>query len=143
MNLPYIINVALILLVCLAFYKLLLRRETFYKVNRYMLVICLAISFSLPLLQVPQQFSFRKPAKEVISVPNSTMIATDQLEQNTTPSKATEQKTSETKQPAAIDQSSTGNNQSQTSNIKSQISFSQVLNWLFWLYWFGVVVFGI
>ena len=143
MNLPYIINVALILLVCLAFYKLLLRRETFYKVNRYMLVICLAISFSLPLLQVPQQFSFRKPAKEVISVPNSTMIATDQLEQNTTSSKATEQKTSVTKQPAAIEQSSTGNNQSQISNIKSQISFSQVLNWLFWLYWFGVVVFGI
>src|SRR6185503_1992642 len=60
MILPYIINVALILTACLAFYKLLLRRETFYKVNRYMLVICLAISFSLPLMQVPQQFSLRK-----------------------------------------------------------------------------------
>ena len=60
MILPYIVNVALILATCLVFYKLLLRRETFYKVNRYMLITCLAISFALPLLQVPQQFSLRK-----------------------------------------------------------------------------------
>ena len=60
MILPYIINTALILATCLVFYKLLLRRETFYKVNRYMLITCLAISFALPLLQVPQKFSLRK-----------------------------------------------------------------------------------
>src|SRR6187401_555867 len=60
MILPYIINVALILLACLAFYKLLLRRETFYKVNRYMLIICLGIAFALPLLQVPAEISLRK-----------------------------------------------------------------------------------
>ena len=60
MNLPYIINVAVILLACLAFYKLLLRRETFYKVNRFFLIACLAISFALPLVQVPQQFSLRE-----------------------------------------------------------------------------------
>src|SRR5258705_4775910 len=61
MNLPYIINVAVILLACLAFYKLLLRRETFYKVNRFFLIACLAISFALPLLKVPAGFSLRKP----------------------------------------------------------------------------------
>src|SRR5262245_5690348 len=60
MILPYIINVALILATCLVFYRLLLRRETFYKVNRYVLITCLAISFALPMLQVPQQFSLRK-----------------------------------------------------------------------------------
>ena len=60
MILPYIINTALILATCLAFYKLLLRRETFYRVNRYMLITCLAVSFALPLLQVPQKFSLRK-----------------------------------------------------------------------------------
>src|ERR1041384_7268956 len=60
MILPYIINTALILATCLVFYKLLLRRETFYKVNRYMLISCLAISFALPLLQVPAEFSLRK-----------------------------------------------------------------------------------
>ena len=66
MNLPYIINVAVILLACLAFYKLLLRRETFYKVNRFFLIACLAISFALPLVQVPQQFSLRKPASNAV-----------------------------------------------------------------------------
>jgi hypothetical protein len=59
MILPYIVNVALILATCLVFYKLLLRRETFYKVNRYMLITCLAISFALPLLQVPTELSLR------------------------------------------------------------------------------------
>ena len=63
---PYIIKVALILAGCLAFYKVLLRRETFYRVNRYTLVLCLFIAFSLPLLQVPQQWSLRKPAKETV-----------------------------------------------------------------------------
>jgi hypothetical protein len=60
MTLPYIINVSLILVACLAFYKLLLNRETFYKANRFLLIACLAIAFTLPLLQVPQQFSLRK-----------------------------------------------------------------------------------
>src|SRR5678816_136692 len=64
MNLPYIITVALIIAACLSFYKVLLRRETFYRMNRYVLVGCLCISFALPLLQVPQQFSLRKQNQE-------------------------------------------------------------------------------
>lgn len=64
MILPYIINTAVILATCLVFYKLLLRRETFYRVNRYMLITCLAISFALPLLRVPAEFSLRKVSGE-------------------------------------------------------------------------------
>src|SRR6187431_180019 len=71
MNLPYIINVAVILLACLAFYKLLLRRETFYKVNRFFLIACLAISFALPLVRVPQQFSLRKTVSSRESIVGS------------------------------------------------------------------------
>jgi hypothetical protein len=56
MILPYIINVSLILVTCLAFYKLLLRRETFYKANRFFLIVCLGVAFGLPLLQVPHSF---------------------------------------------------------------------------------------
>jgi len=67
MILPYIINAALVLGACLVFYKLLLRRETFYTMNRWLLIVCLFISFALPLLRVPQQFSLRK--KE-----NSTLV---------------------------------------------------------------------
>jgi len=49
---PYIINVALILAGCLVFYKLLLGKETFYRLNRYMLMLCLLIAFSLPFMPV-------------------------------------------------------------------------------------------
>ena len=81
MNLPYIINVAMILLACLAFYKLLLRRETFYKVNRFFLIACLAISFALPLVQVPQQFSLRKPASNAV-IQQPSLIVTEQVQQS-------------------------------------------------------------
>jgi hypothetical protein len=127
MILPYIINVAVILLACLAFYKLLLRRETFYKVNRYMLIACLAISFALPLLQVPQQFSLRKPATTSV-VQKPTLIVTEQGQQ----------------QPPVVKQDAenadTGNNLSQSSSAK--FSFAQLMTWLFWIYWFGVIVFA-
>ena len=68
MKLPYIVNVALILATCLAFYKLLLRRETFYKVNRFMLIACLAISFALPLVQVPEEFSLQVSQQLAVAV---------------------------------------------------------------------------
>src|SRR5690242_9869737 len=62
MTLPFILNVALVVATCLAFYKILLRRETFYSINRYLLIVCLGVSFALPLLRVPQQFSLHGSA---------------------------------------------------------------------------------
>jgi len=35
---PYILHVALLISVCLLFYKLLLQKETFYRLNRVVLV---------------------------------------------------------------------------------------------------------
>jgi hypothetical protein len=137
MNLPYIINVAVILLTCLAFYKLLLRRETFYKVNRYMLIVCLVISFALPLLQVPAQFSFRKPGNQVESGKLKVESENQQVADNNTISKINEQKATGTREPAIVNQPSTSNQQSST------FSFAQLMSWLFWIYWFGVIVFGI
>src|SRR6187549_2425619 len=57
---PYILNAGLILTGCLTFYKLLLQKETFYHLNRYVLLVCLVVAFTLPLVPVPQQFSLRK-----------------------------------------------------------------------------------
>ena len=128
MTLPYIINVAVILLACLAFYKLLLRRETFYKVNRYMLITCLAISFALPLLKVPEQFSLRKVESgklKVESEKNHSIVNEQAPPANT-------------KQD--LQNADTGNNLAQSSSAK--FSFVQLMNWLFWIYWFGVFVFA-
>jgi hypothetical protein len=135
MILPYIVNVALILTACLAFYKLLLRRETFYKVNRYMLVICLAISFSLPLMQVPAELSLRKTASVNSREPvvNSKKQAIDNKQS------ANDQQIVTTQQPITNNQQAVTSNQPQTSNLKPQT----LLSWLFWIYWFGVAVFGI
>ena len=144
MMLPYVINVALILAACLAFYKLLLRRETFYKVNRYMLVICLAISFSLPLLQVPAEFSFRKNVNRGSLIVNNEKSAingqqstgnSNQQQSNTTPQTATDslQPINDSQQPAVKDEK----------QAVLKFSFVKLMSWLFWIYWFGVTVFGV
>src|SRR4051812_2507053 len=65
---PYIINVGLILTGCLAFYKIFLRKETFYRLNRSVLLICLLIAFLLPLVPVPKGWSFRKTSSQQTSI---------------------------------------------------------------------------
>lgn len=143
MILSYIINVALVLGACLAFYKLLLRRETFYKVNRWLLIVCLAISFALPLLQVPQEFSLRK----------SSVVSRETSDLSQESLNGSQQQASDKKQPVIDKQQPvtsrhpeqsegqkpvTGNQQSTSTGF----SFAQLMNWLFWIYWFGVIVFG-
>jgi BlaR1 peptidase M56 len=55
----YILHVTVITTVCFLFYKLMLQKETFYWLNRWTLMGCLAVSFGLPLLPVPQSWSWR------------------------------------------------------------------------------------
>src|SRR5204862_1617594 len=72
---PYILYVALILTACLIFYKLLLQKETFFHLNRLVLLTCMLLAFILPLLPVPQQFSFRKaPASAISAVPEAPVL---------------------------------------------------------------------
>ena len=56
---PYILRVTVLLTACFLFYKIFLQKETFYRLNRWMLVVCLLVSFGLPLLPVPQTWSWR------------------------------------------------------------------------------------
>jgi BlaR1 peptidase M56 len=131
---PYIINVALILGACLVFYKLLLRRETFYTMNRWLLIGCLFISFALPLLQVPEQLSLRRPS--VVNLESS--VVNGESSKKDQSGVSSPESGVDTKQPV------TTNPVAETSSSKtsSGFSFSQLMSWLFWLYWFGVIVFG-
>src|SRR5215213_6437953 len=134
---PYIINAGLILAGCLAFYKLLLQKETFYKLNRYVLVLCIMVSFSLPLLPVPQQWSFRKAEpvtqvalpveKQLNTTPDTSPVTTV----TTTPGNTS------TAKPAA-----TQNNNAKI-NIADPFTLRKALTWFMYLYWFGVVVFAL
>jgi hypothetical protein len=148
MILPYIINTALILATCLVFYKLLLRRETFYKVNRYMLITCLAVSFALPLLQVPQKFSLRKD-RETSEVKHETLNVNRESAISDKQPATSNQKpeTNNQEQVTGNPQQATGNSNQPSPHAtgvdSSRFSFSKLMTWLFWFYWFGVGVFAI
>jgi len=156
MILPYIINAALILATCLVFYKLLLRRETFYKVNRYMLITCLAISFALPLLQVPQQFSLRKAVGNEDAV-SSQQSAIDNGQKSTgnqppltgnQPAKSKQQQVISNQSGGTPSQQPVTKTETKETNLSeptrhSPFTIDRLLSWLFWFYWFGVGVFAV
>jgi hypothetical protein len=120
---PYILHAGIILSCCLIFYKILLQKETFYKLNRFVLFVCLLLSFSLPLLPVPQQFSLRKSEALVLTnfagpVLNPTSANIQQL----SPDQAIHLK---------------------VASNKDTLNLQQIITWLMWLYWFGVAAFGL
>lgn len=117
---PYILYTALILSVCLIFYKLLLQKETFFHLNRYVLLACMLLAFILPLVPVPQQLSLRK-----MPVEKNSMLAKVPVSKAET----TELK-SPVVQPTLVEETQ------QLINVES------VTQWLVYLYWFGVIVFG-
>ncbi len=119
---PYILYVSLMLTGFLIFYKLLLQKETFFNLNRAVLLSCMLLAFTLPLLPVPQQFSFRK-------APASISIA------------AAEQQAFQTAQNAAAG-AQVKPVAAEQDQIKKNFNTRQVMQWLIYLYWFGVVIFG-
>jgi beta-lactamase regulating signal transducer with metallopeptidase domain len=118
---PYILYSAIILSASLLFYKLLLQKETFFHLNRYVLLICMLLAFVLPLIPVPQQFSFRKitPEKEIT-------IAKTPVEN----AKTTVIKEEAPQSPTVVEQT------------QQFINVDLILKCLVYLYWFGVLIFG-
>ncbi|MBP7555050.1 MAG: M56 family metallopeptidase [Chitinophagaceae bacterium] len=55
----YLLQVAALIAVGWLLYTALLRRETFFAVNRFLLLLLLFIAFAAPLLIIPRQFSVR------------------------------------------------------------------------------------
>ena len=119
---PYILYASLILTAFLIFYKLLLQKETFFHLNRLVLLTCMMLAFILPLLRIPQQLSFRKaPAAVNITIPETTVY-----KDNTT-------RLATQKVPTIV-------GPVQKNRI---INFEKVMQWLMYLYWFGVAIFGL
>lgn len=118
---PYILYTALILAACFVFYKLLLQKETFFHLNRYILLACMIMAFILPLVPIPQQFSLRKTAVEkpveVAKIPVSKIETTKPIVQPIAPT--------------VVEQT------------KETFKIESVVQWLVYLYWFGVIVFAL
>jgi len=103
----------------------LLQKETFYRLNRIILLTCLSFSFIFPLIPVPKQFSLRTGLK-VISSGNEAILSAEELSMPNQSTIAIE----ETKKPAA-------------QVITYESSFKdQIIQWGLWIYWFGVAAFG-
>lgn len=179
---PYILHVTVITTVCFLFYKLLLQKETFYRLNRWTLLSCLAVAFALPLLPVPREWSWRekwKTADVVTAAPEragdkirqeaviepvfpTAPVSQDQPKRHVRRSGARNGKAIVRKQlidqatTAVSDVANTGNKSSQTTagtpaekrdagtlaGFFSGATLLLALQWLFYLYGFGVVVFG-
>ncbi|WP_264563821.1 M56 family metallopeptidase [Flavobacterium sp. N3904] len=118
---PYILYTALILSACLLFYKMLLQKETFFHLNRFVLLGCMILAFILPLLPIPQQLSLRK-----VAIEKHVPLAKTAVDK----SKAIVLKAPPV-QEVIVDQA------------KQTFDVDLLLQWLVYLYWFGVLLFGV
>ncbi len=131
---PYILHVALLISVCQVFYRLLLRKETFYRLNRFVLVSSLALSFLIPLVPIPQPWAIRTiretidqvvPAKNKQTVVKEQPKATVSNIQSNAPVTLTPIVTPESAEAPEVP------------------LLSRILKGTFYLYWIGVAVFAL
>ncbi|MET3977916.1 hypothetical protein ABIB62_000483 [Mucilaginibacter sp. UYP25] len=130
---PYVLHVALLISVCLLFYKLLLQNETFHHLNRWVLLACLVLTFILPLMRVPQQWAFRNAPETVVSIPVTVKTNLETVK----PVQAVEQV--KTPQAAIVTKPTVERSFMETAAFYTP----QLSKWALWLYWCGVAAFGL
>ena len=120
---PYSLHVAIILAICLVFYRLFLHKETYYRLNRVILLMCLLLAFILPLIPVPQKYSLRN-GEEMITV------------------NAAEIDKNETSLIVSNPEAALKTTTVMRSEKESEPLTQRLLRWSFWIYWCGVAVLG-
>jgi hypothetical protein len=125
---PYVLHVALLLAICLLFYKLLLQKETYYSLNRAVLIGCLAMAFLLPLIKVPQQWALRDSPTAPAAQPSIPVVALHLPQVAPAVSYKPQQQNAVVKaEPVAEPQAPL---------------MQRIIKWAVYLYWFGVAAFG-
>lgn len=124
---PYSVHVAIILAVCWGFYQLLLRKETYYRLNRIVLIGSLMLAFVLPLIPLPEQYSLRQDL-------NVSMSTSDFEEKDIS-------KVSDAHSESNVDNSVTIL-PSEAPQSATPV-MSRIINWISWFYWFGVAIFAV
>ncbi|HEY4323960.1 MAG TPA: M56 family metallopeptidase [Mucilaginibacter sp.] len=141
---PYILHVAILITVCLLFYKLLLQKETFYRLNRWVLVFCLALSFVIPLVPVPQQWALLNTSKTTEeTVQPAPFIPAQQNSVVQTQPEAKPAPTAPSLQPVAKTTETTAAKETSPSTFQLLSFLQHSVKWLFYLYWIGVAAFGL
>ncbi|MBS1523948.1 MAG: M56 family metallopeptidase [Bacteroidetes bacterium] len=137
---PYILHVALLISVCLLFYKIFLQRETFYRLNRVVLLICLGLSFVLPLISIPQAWTLRIAPTGTTQI-NQTDIKPIQQSTASVPLEQLIQKQAvEKAQPAKVKHVVATQ---EKPVIQEKPIWPIVIKWLIYLYWAGVAAFAL
>jgi hypothetical protein len=111
----------------------MLKKETYHKLNRVVLLACLAGAFILPFVSVPQKFSLIK--ESVIEHP----VAEVNINQQTTTPQVLETTKPVLQQQAVAPQKVESPNSTVTDSFTKQ----DMVKWGFWIYWCGVVIFGV
>jgi beta-lactamase regulating signal transducer with metallopeptidase domain len=150
---PYILHVSILIAAGFLFYKLLLKKLTFYVLNRWILLSCLVTAFVLPLLPIPRQWSWREWSVAPFAVKEPVRMAAAPA--TVAPATVTVQSVTVVPpadvRPASVTPPAAGRKPAGTSSSPSpRIStppvlpasglLSRVLAGLFYLYLFGVVI---
>ena len=67
---PYILHISILVACSYIFYKLFLEGETFFQLNRWVLLGCALLAFLLPFLEIPEEWSLRT-AETTINQPKN------------------------------------------------------------------------
>ncbi|RZL47538.1 MAG: M56 family metallopeptidase [Pedobacter sp.] len=127
----YSLHVALLLAIYVVFYKLLLQKETYYKLNRAVLLLCLVMAFALPLIPVPAALSLRS------MVPTENVLETEAVPQNLPEVKAGEEIVLNADETVIADEALA------SLNVTPEIPLiDKIFQWAFWIYWCGVIILG-
>ncbi|MFB9844713.1 M56 family metallopeptidase [Mucilaginibacter ginsenosidivorans] len=154
---PYILHVALLISISLLFYKIFLQRETFYKLNRVILLVCLGLSFTLPLITIPEAWTLRsEPGRaalkaQVQQTPEMAVLIKAEVQKQVLAAQKQAQQQAK-KQPvvkheaakvqAAPTVTAAGEPQSIIAEQAKPV-WPIVIKWLFYIYWAGVGAFGL
>ncbi|MFK7772692.1 MAG: M56 family metallopeptidase [Saprospiraceae bacterium] len=138
---PYILHVSILLAACYAFYWLLLRQETFFQLNRSVLLACLVIPLLLPLVSIPASWSlgFFQNGNSTIDSSTSYVSSNEIMEKSTSEKvKIGVNPISETAPKNSADFSEI--KEQQLPIIQNKMSINEVLTYL---YFSGVIIFSL
>lgn len=152
--LPYLLHVAVLIALCYLSYILLLKRETFYQLNRSVLLLGMLTVFTLPMLQIPAGWSMQNLIGSVeLSTKKKEVLPSPTLPDATVNTKTPEKETQKGKK--TLDSRNTKIKKSEQflekkisteENVLSKFRNFSNLNWatiLFYIYCLGLGIFAI
>jgi hypothetical protein len=147
---PYILHVAVLISVCLLFYKALLQRETFYRLNRAVLIFCLALSYAIPFIPIPRQWALRSNEPVAINEPagntDNTAAAAQRVNavqnpQQVKPSPAVTERPNA--QAVVTPAPPTATKAANNVAINTTTMLQRYVKYVVYLYWIGVAAFAL